>query len=104
MARGEIASGRAVARAHYQRPRLLNWLGFRVGAWHLKELSREIESVLGPQALEQGREFVGIGVALIVLALRHSEHADLGLVPSGDDVQREASARDVIDGRDFFGR
>jgi hypothetical protein len=50
----------------------------------------------GPELLEHLRPLVGDLVALVVLALGEAEHRELGRVPAGDDVEAEASARDVV--------
>ena len=48
--------------------------------------------------LEDVQPFCGAFVAIVVLHHRRAEHLDLGLVPAGDDVEREAAAGDVIYG------
>ena len=58
--------------------------------------------ILSPDSADDRKPFLGIGVAVIVLAQAHAEHIELGLVPAGDDVEAEPAVTDVIGGRDLL--
>ena len=98
--RREAAPGRARARVHDHRIRLLDRLGLEHAAGDVEVLPLEVvRSVDGPELLQHLRPLVGDLVALVVLTLGQPEHRELRRVPAGDDVQPEAAAGDMVGGR-----
>src|SRR6202034_625970 len=55
--------------------------------------------VAGPERAYDLDPLLGYGIALVVGKHRRAEHLDLGGVPTGDDVERDTSVRDVVDRR-----
>ena len=65
----------------------------------------EVEVLLvGPDHLDDVDPFLGVFVALLVLALLHAEHIELALVPADDDVQPESPFADMVGGDHLLGR
>ncbi len=63
----------------------------------MKVLAVEIEILAArPDLLDHVDPFLGIVVALLVLALLHAEHLKLALVPTHDDVEPEATRADMV--------
>ena len=98
MFRRELAAALGGAGVHHRRVGALDRLGREVALGDLVEPAVVVEGVvLGPQPLDDGEPFLGAGVAVLVAQHRAAEHVDLGLVPSGHDVERVAAARNMVD-------
>jgi len=90
---------------HHRRKRLLDRLRLQIAFLYLVETAFEIERLVArPQLLQDVQPLGGAIVAVIVLHQRRAEHLDLRPVPAGDDVEREAAAGDMVDGRRLLGR
>jgi hypothetical protein len=52
---------------------------------------------LRPERFHDVEPLGGGGIALVMLELPDSEHAEFGRVPAGNDVEPESAAADVVD-------
>ena len=102
--RGKAAAAIGPRRAHQRRPRALDRLRRQLGLFHLIEAAGEIERFwIGPQPRRDLHPFLGHIVAAVVIKERDAEHVHLRHEPAGDEIEREAAAADVIDGRGLLG-
>ena len=105
VADGEGAAGRRGAGVHDQRARAAVGLGLGAHVLQLDELAVVFEILLRPpRHLHRVEPFLGVVVALLVVALRHAEHLELVLVPADHDVQSEAAFADMVGGDELLGR
>ena len=76
-----------------------NGLGLARTPLRLKYLPCEIEILaVRPGQLDDLDPFLGVVVALVVLALLDAEHVELVLVPADHEVEAEAALADVVGG------
>ncbi len=77
----------------------------RLAAADAKIFAVEIERLFGgPEPLDHADPFAAEGVALVVLALRRTEHLHLGRKPAHHQVQTEAAVRDMVNRYALLGR
>ena len=84
--------------------RLLQRLRPHDRAFDVVEFAIKIELVLaGPQPFDDLDPFRRHVVAGVMFEQRRAEHLDFRPVPTGDDVEHEAAAADMIDGAGLLG-
>jgi hypothetical protein len=89
---------------HHHRVGFLDRLRLQPALFDLVELAFVVELFFaGPKQLDDLEPFDGAVITRVVLELLFAEHLDLGLVPAGDDIEVEATAGHMIDGRGLLG-
>src|SRR5215472_9931594 len=95
-------AGRGGAGVHDQRAGAPIGFGLRAHTFEPDEAPLEVEILTRrPSELDDVEPFLGIGVALLVIAQRGAEHFEFALVPPANEVQTEPTAPDVVGGDEF---